>query len=245
MADPRQERRPRLTASYRGSLVNPVYMMGIFQLIMALIIGVVGMLASSRTCAFSIMWVYFFISLWYIVATSIGLSPTRRGMAECSLKYMKRTMKLYRLMCTAGLMFVLAIMFIELIGLFQEPEEAKTKGWSCVTIHLILVCVGVITVLVTIGGIVTSSRVIVIYTALQREEGSVSFSVQSNTISANLGQTNFALNPELMVPPAYSLVADLPPTYDDVMSGKADGLEQGVSDTRDDISRNTKQCVTY
>ena len=40
-----------------------------------------------------------------------------------------------------------------------------------------------------------------------------------------------------MVPPAYSLVADLPPTYDDVMSGKADGLEQGVSDTRDDISR--------
>ncbi len=42
-----------------------------------------------------------------------------------------------------------------------------------------------------------------------------------------------------MAPPAYSLEADLPPTYDDVISGKADELERGASDTREDISRNT------
>ena len=49
------------------------------------------------------------------------------------------------------------------------------------TIHLIILGIGVVTVLLTIGGIVTSSRVIIIYTTVQRQVGLVSYLLHANT----------------------------------------------------------------
>ena len=43
---------------------------------------------------------------------------------------------------------------------------------------------------------------------------------------------------DILAPPDYSVDADLPPTYDDVISGKADGFECHASDARNQIIRN-------
>ncbi|XP_022088898.1 uncharacterized protein LOC110978305 [Acanthaster planci] len=208
----------------RSSLVKPIYVAGILQLILALSIGVVGMFASSKNCALSITWVYFFNSIWFIVSSSVGLSPSRRGAVALGMKEIKRTMKWYRMMCLVGLLMIFGFMTVELIGIFQEPKPARVE-WNCMTMHLIILVVGFAALVVSMGGIAASTRLIIVFNRMQRQGYDNTFSAQSNTVSGSLGHTNYGMTPDMFILPEYSVDADLPPSYADVVSGKADGNE--------------------
>ncbi|XP_038051854.1 uncharacterized protein LOC119724737 [Patiria miniata] len=226
-----QSQQATTTTSYpsRLSLVKPIYLTGILQLALALSIGVVGMFASSKNCALSITWIYFFNSIWFIVSSSIGLSPTRRGAVTFGIKQIKRTMKWYRIMCVVGLAMIFSFMTLELIGVLREPETEDGEAWNCMTMHLIILGVGLAALLVTMAGIAASTRLIIIFNRMQRQGVGDSFSAESNTVSGSLGQTNYGMNPDMFILPEYSLDADLPPSYTDVISGKADGLDHPAS----------------